>query len=308
VSTTEANTRAVIAALIQEEALPKDFAGPALRFLAPLADQLAQRHQETDKTLVVGISGAQGTGKSTLAKCLARLLDARQGLRALCLSLDDFYLTKTRRQHLAQHSHPMLAVRGVPGTHDVALAVEILQRLCEAGATTLTAIPTFDKAVDDRLPAQRWPCFRGRPDVVLFEGWCVGARAVADTELVVPCNDLERERDAQGRWRHYVNSQLRDIYPALFAAIEVLLLLQAPDWDAVYRWRLLQEDKLRHRCAEEGRDSHGVMDAAQIARFIQYYERVTRQCLRDLPAVADYLLPLDEDHRILGMHARCTTK
>lgn len=198
----------------------------------------------------------------------------------------------------------MLAVRGVPGTHDVELGVAIVRQLLSAGDNDLTAIPAFDKAQDDRRPRDQWPAFKGRPSVILVEGWCAGAAPEDEHCLCEPVNGLERDRDGDGSWRRYVNRQLKECYPRLFSLFDVLVMLAAPGWDAVYRWRLLQETKLGKKYERLGLDGKGVMTPSQVAGFVQYYERITRHCLAEMPGRADFLLEVDEDHRIISLQSR----
>lgn len=188
--------------------------------------------------MIVGLCGAQGSGKSTVAAALDRALTA-QGLAVATLSLDDLYLGRAARRALAATVHPLLATRGVPGTHDVGLGVELLTRLRERLPVRL---PRFDKGRDEPVPAAEW-VDAGACDVVLFEGWCVGARPQAEAELVAPVNALERDEDPDGRWRRYVNARLGGDYQALFA-IDRLVLLAAPGFAVVAGWRAEQEHRL----------------------------------------------------------------
>ena len=158
------------------------------RLHAPLAERIAEVASGSGPGFLVGVTGSQGSGKTTTARALARLLDAR-GLRAAILSLDDLYLPLADRRRLAAEVHPLFLTRGVPGTHDVDLGVAILEGLAAPGATLM---PRFDKATDDRASA--WDVHEGPFDVILFEGWCVGARPQAPGALIQPVNDLERER------------------------------------------------------------------------------------------------------------------
>jgi len=191
----------------------------------------------------------------------------------------------------------MLAVRGAPGTHDVNLGVELIERL--KGDGDVTALPLLDKAVDDRKPPDQWPVFAGRPAVIIVEGWCLGAEAVPSAELEPAINTLEKQQDAQGVWRNYVNEQLRRVYPRLFSLCDVWVMLAAPDWNLVYGWRLRQETRLRDKCREQGFDDSALMSPEAVATFIQHYERITRRCLEQIPARADFLLSLDEQLQIV---------
>ena len=154
---------------------------------AAIASTIVRRHAKGGAPLLVGLSGSQGSGKSTRAGKLAALL-AEQSLATAVLSLDDFYLTRAEREGLARTVHPLFVTRGVPGTHDMALLGQVLDCLLTSARRDVVHIPRFDKPSDDRLPEVDWRCWQGQADVVLLEGWCVGARAQAAEELAAPCN------------------------------------------------------------------------------------------------------------------------
>ena len=196
-----------------------------------------------DHPLVLGLCGSQGSGKTTLAQALQAELSAR-GLSVAVLSLDDLYLSSAERGRLAREVHPLLQTRGVPGTHDVDLGLDVIQQLVSAASTDPTRIPRFDKALDEPRPAEHWDEFQGRADVVIFEGWCVGAAPQSESELVEPINELERVSDPDGQWRRYVNHQLAGRYKILFAMLDSLILLRAPSFEVVFEWRREQERKL----------------------------------------------------------------
>jgi D-glycerate 3-kinase len=245
--------------------------------------------QRPDRPLVVGICGAQGSGKSTLAARLAQRLD-----RAAMLSLDDLYLTRAERERLARDVHPLLRTRGAPGTHDIELGLSVMASLDRGAAVHL---PRFDKATDDRRPESSWPTAPANAGVLLFEGWCVGARPQDDEALVQPVNALERQEDRDGVWRRYVNAMLAGPYRALFERIDLLVLLAAPGWNVVYDWRLEQEEALRH----SGAPGDAIMTAAEVGRFISHYERVTRHILAEMPQRADIVMALDAHRHCLSI-------
>jgi len=256
------------------------------KFYVPMTEWVAERVEGS--TLVLGLNGAQGTGKSTLARLLARLLERLHGMRAAILSLDDLYLTGAERLQRAQTIHPLLATRGVPGTHDVELGIRVLRALRERRPL---ALPRFDKANDDRRPVADWPRWEGRCDVVIFEGWCVGARPQPVRELQTPINGLERLEDPSGDWRWYVNRELGGRYQALFAELDLLLMLRPPDFDRVYAWREEQEARLR---AQGGGTE--VMTPTAVRRFVMHFERLTRFMWEEMPGRADAIVHLDDAH------------
>jgi D-glycerate 3-kinase len=283
-----------LAALLRDEGLPAGFAAEIETLHVPLAARIGA--VAMGPAFVVGICGPQGSGKSTAVLVLSRLLE-QLGLRVATLSLDDLYLPIEDREALARDVHPLLRTRGVPGTHDVALGVALLESLAEPGRT---AIPRFDKAADTRAPAQTWPSVESPVDIVLFEGWCVGARPEPVAALHKPVNALEREHDRDGAWRAHVNAALAGPYRALFARLDLLVQFVAPDFETVLAWRQEQERKLRDRLAAAGQGTARAMDAAQVAAFVQHYERLTRHIAREMPARADLVIRLDGERRSLN--------
>lgn len=274
--------------------LPVDFAETVQTSYQRIASELVARSRRAKGPFVVGICGCQGSGKSTLSTFLKLLLQW-DGQSTAVLSLDDLYLTKRQRQQLARDVHPLLGTRGVPGTHDVKLGLKTLAKSRTAQRASRTIIPRFDKKSDDRAPREDWDVFRGRPVAILFEGWCVDARPQPETALRRPVNRLERDCDPDGTWRHYVNAQLAGPYQDLFALLDVLVFMQAPSFDCVYRWRGLQEKKLDRSDAGQEKP---VMDEPALRMFIMHYERLTRWMLKEMPARADILLPLARDQHI----------
>jgi len=247
---------------------------------------------------VYAISGVQGTGKSTLAAQMA--MQARQrGLRVVVLSIDDFYLDQRVRRQLGREVHPLLATRGPPGTHDVALACEVIDRLHDGQPTRL---PRFDKIADRRLPPSRWPVVHGADPgsspgqtLVVFEGWFLKAPAQPTAALRNPINALERDQDRDGRWRTYCNDALGREYPALWSRLDRLLFLQPPGFEVVPGWRWQQEQALQ--AANPRRQA---MTRPQVERFVQLFERVSRHALRTLPAIAERTVAIDARRRPIG--------
>lgn len=285
---------------IAEHRLPDTFRDTATRFYEPLAGWVRGR-LVAGTPFLLGINGAQGTGKSTLADYLALALGEPDGHTVAVLSIDDFYLTKAERQRLAHRVHPLLAVRGVPGTHDVALLRQHLDRLSGLRAGESCRLPRFDKAVDDRADPASWPVITGPVDLVVLEGWCVGSIAEPDDGLDAPVNALERTGDPDGAWRRYVNDRLASDYAKLFDALDALIFLRAPNFEAILRWRIEQEHKLA-ALAKPG--APGVMTDEQVREFVAYFERITRNDLETVGSNADIVLELDEYHDCVAMRYR----
>jgi D-glycerate 3-kinase len=265
---------------------------------APVARAVAERARQMNKTICVGLNGAQGSGKTTFARVLTGVLGTGFGLRCATLSIDDIYLGRAERQRLAHLVHPLLLTRGVPGTHEVRLGLELISELRSANSETVIEIPVFDKASDDRAPPERWKKWQGSADLILFEGWCVGAFAQDPGDLDPPVNRLEREQDANGRWRRYVNDRLARDYPPLFAEIDLLIFLQVPDLECSLAWRIQQERELHQRAERRGLPAPRAMSDAEIERFVMHYQRLSRHMLRDLPDRADIVIPVAADHAL----------
>jgi len=276
--------------LIAAERLPASYRQVVERFWQPLADSIAER-TETRYPLIVGVNGAQGSGKSTLCRVLELLLGQR-GLRVVTLALDDLYLARAERAALAREVHPLFATRGVPGTHAIGLGFDIVERVLTEQPFTL---PRFDKALDDRAP--QGTRVEGPVDVLLFEGWCVGARAQDGAALATPINALEAEEDRDGLWRHVVNRHLGLEYAKLFGLIDLLVMLKVDSFEAVLANRRLQEDKL----AAANPEAPGLMDEAALVRFVAHYERLTRHMLAEMPGRAEIVFEIGADQVPLAL-------
>jgi len=295
-----------VSVLIQQEGLPENYAETVQRTIMPLADHICALHDTKKRPVVVGIHGAQGTGKSTLTLFLREILARHRNRPAANFSLDDIYLTRAERQDLANRVHPLFQTRGVPGTHDVELGQQVLDRLRSAGPEDTTPVPAFDKSRDDRVPSEAWPVFGGKTDVILLEGWCLDARPEDESALDAPINRLEAEEDRETIWRRYVNEQLKGDYRDFFGEIDCLVMLKAPSMDCVLEWRRLQEQKLARKIEnapksgdpDQGAQDLRIMTDEEVARFVMHYERVTRTCLAEMPARADVLINVAEDHSL----------
>lgn len=244
-----------------------------------LLQQLFSALQNLPRPLVIGISGAQGSGKSTLAAMLVQMFSTT-GCSAAAVSLDDYYLSKAQRRQLAANVHPLLAQRGVPGTHNITQALADAKAVL-AGATV--TLPQFDKALDEpaaALPAQTL-------DILIVEGWCLGVPAQTEAELATPVNKLEATTDTDGRWRRYVNTLLAGPYAEYWQLLTPLIWLQAPDWDCVCRWRAKQEQQLWQRRGTG-------MTEAELTSFMLPFQRLTQASWQQLPQQASYIIALDK--------------
>lgn len=239
---------------------------------------------------VMAISGLQGSGKSTLAEQVAALAESR-GHAVAVLSIDDVYLSHAQRHALGREVHPLLATRGPPGTHDVQQALDVLEALTTGQPV---ALPRFDKLADDPYPVEQWPRIDTPVELVLIEGWFLGTLPESPEALTTPVNALERDEDADGRWRRWCNDALAGAYQTLWARFDALWFLQPPGFEIVPEWRWQQEQHLQ--ASQPGRSG---MSRAQVERFVQCYERVSRQALRTLPSVATHTLQLDAQRQVV---------
>ena len=290
---TRPDIKSLVDQLINEQQLPDYYTKLVDQYLLPLSTKLAAMKNAKQGPFLLGVNGGQGTGKSTMCVFIKLLMEAIYQQRCAILSIDDFYLSKAERQALAVSEHLLFEARGVPGTHDVSLAIDTIQSLL---AGEPVAIPSFNKAEDDVRPKTDWLMQQEPVDIILFEGWCIGARAMPESELIEPINSLEREQDIDGHWRSTVNSRLASDYKQLFDMLDALLMLKAPNMEAIFQWRNLQERKLAEKVADK--NSPGLMSPQQIERFIQHYERLTRYMLEEMPSRADIVFTLDVNHRI----------
>jgi D-glycerate 3-kinase len=227
----------------------------------------------------IGISGGQGSGKSTFSNLLSLVFTELFDLKTLVMSLDDFYLTHDERQVLAKTVHPLLKTRGVPGTHDIPLMGKVMGGISHNKEVHM---PAFDKSDDDRCAMTKVRCDDVK--IIIVEGWCWGAEPESDTS--VPLNQLEREQDADGLWRGYVNQQLAN-YQDLFRT-DTSIFLSIPSMSSVLEWRWQQESEL-------GQGSKN-MTKEDIEYFVMHYERLTRHMLQSMPGKVDLTLYLDKDH------------
>lgn len=247
----------------------------------------ARRAATAQVGMLVAVSGPQGSGKSTLAAVLCDYLQS-EDIVAATVSLDDFYLTRQQRRELATRVHPLLATRGVPGTHDHAALHECLHQVRQSGAAAEILLPVFDKALDDRS-AVRSAC----ADVLIVEGWCMGVQAQPAAALVDAVNELEQAEDPQGIWRRWVNAQIAGHYQPMWSLFDAWVYLRVPGIAQVFAWRRQQEQQLPP--AQR-------MDNAQLHRFIAHYQRLTEwqwQCAPYAPALT---AEMDEQHNVAAVN------
>lgn len=272
--------------LIQQLELPPRYLHFVSTFLDPLKNRLVQLQSTKGKPLLVGINGAQGTGKTTLCQFLQVLLEL-EGKNVVNLSIDDFYYSRSKREQLAKDLHPLFQTRGVPGTHDTALMEKTLTALLD---NKVIEIPRFDKAIDNPIDCADWQLSPDNVDIILLEGWCVGAEADDESCLDWPINALERDEDSEKKWRGYINKQLTEKYTDIFSLLDFLVMLKAPNFDLIYEWRLNQEKQL----AKHVQQKTHIMNDQEVFRFVQHYERLTKSMFANLPKKANVVFYLSE--------------
>jgi D-glycerate 3-kinase len=279
--------------LLLRHRLKPAFLSSAQYWFDPLADALVQAREHVGRTLLVALNGSQGSGKSTLCAYLEMAIAAKYGLRTVTLSLDDFYFSRAQRLSLAQRIHPLFATRGVPGTHDMPLLRRTLDALLDGGGKGAVPVPRFDKATDNPHPEAE--LIHGPVDIVILEGWCIGARPQPIEDLVEPINLLESKEDPDGVWRSYINSVLARDFLSLYPRVDQWVMLQAPSFDCVLAWRREQEQKL---ASAQGGGTAKVMDDRQLASFVEHFRRLTMHCLDQMPSKVDHLLVLDHVRKV----------
>lgn len=289
---------ACIKPFLEKNKLPPSYWDNAQKWFIPILEAIVSHQEQAQRPVLIGVNGAQGSGKSTFTELATVYLTNVMDLPCIGFSIDDFYFSKVKRQQLGQDIHPLLNTRGVPGTHDIALLERTIYQLMNGEKCT---IPQFDKAIDDVKPSAEWLVSDIAPKVIILEGWCVGSVACDAENLTAPINQLEEENDANGRWRNYVNQQLLTTYHPVFALIDKLIMLKAPSFECVYKWRVEQEHKMLQRLKEDNQTIEGLgMTDEQIANFISFYQRITEDNLTLMPAFCDYLFDLDSNRNIVS--------
>lgn len=296
------------------------------------------KHSKTrDGPFVLGLSGLQGSGKSTWAEALRKHLEQHCSLQAKVISLDDLYLD--RHELLRVLDGPgskILRTRGLPGTHDQALAVSFFNAVLNTrydGSERNVRWPAYDKSLYDgqggRAAIDTWETVSldRELDVLIFEGWCLGFQSLADKEV----ERLWRADALMQSESTEASSQLQPLTQSLhFHTLEDLLLvnetlrqycdkfmgswrfhsfihLSTDTLENVYRWRLDQERAL----AETGRSA---MTAEQVGEFVRgympaynlYLDKLERESLfgpRDINSIHDdkkhVQIILDGQRRVL---------
>ncbi|KAG4429682.1 hypothetical protein IFR05_014837 [Cadophora sp. M221] len=219
---------------------------------------------------IIGLNGVQGAGKTTLVSALSSTLNAR-GLRTLVCSIDDLYLQHADQVALAEthKDNPLVQHRGEPGTHDMVLARELFSALREGREV---AVPEYDKSLfggqGDRVDAKEWKVVNKpgeeKVQVVIFEGWCVGFRALGEEGV---------RRKKEGASRTLGGHRVEDLllvdeklegYQVVNETIDAFIHVDAEETDFVYGWRQEQEAALR-------REKGSGMSEEMVVKFVDGY-------------------------------------
>ena len=263
-------------------------------FLIPLCFWIS-RKADKKKPYFVGLAGGQGTGKTTISSLIRIILTKYFKLNVFRISIDDFYKTRKERINLSKKIHPMLLTRGVPGTHDVNIMLNFFRNVKSRKFKRLK-LPTFNKAIDDRNNKKKWYDLKKKPDVIVFEGWCVGAKSEDNTTLKKTINSMEKAKDQKQIWRRYVNQQLKSKYKNLYSQLNCLIYLKARNFSLLQKWRLKQERKL---LLNNKRNSKlKIMNKEDVLNFMQTYQRITQNMFKNMPNYASIILNLNDSHQI----------
>ena len=265
--------------------------GQLNNYYLPICEKIFKKLSKK-RIKIIGLTGGQGAGKSTITQIIKLIFEIKYNFNVAFFSIDDFYKTLRERETLSKKIHPMFKTRGVPGTHDTKLLSKIFNDLSKKNFKPVY-VPRFDKSIDDRFQKSKWQKISKKPDLIIFEGWCVGAKAQTKKQLLKPINILEKNNDSKFVWRTKVNNELNNNYKKIFSKIDCLIFLKVPSFECVYKWRLLQENKLK--LTSKGKK---IMSPKQVREFIMYYERITKQMLKDLSKNAYAVLSLDKKHRL----------
>ena len=268
-----------------------DKIGKLNKFYLPLSEWIYSIYSKDFKTKIIGLSGGQGAGKSTITGILKLILKKKYGLNICVFSIDDFYKTKNERLRMSKKKHPLFITRGVPGTHDIALLNQTIRKLKQKKFRTVL-IPKFDKSKDDRYRKNKWQKIKTKPDIIIFEGWCVGTTHQNNNELKRPINLIEKKYDENLKWRKTVNNLIKKRYKNIFNKIDKLVFLKVPHFNYIIKWRWLQEQKMKLTTK-----SKKTMSKTEVKEFIMFYERLTKHMIKNYSKISDLTIFLDKNHR-----------
>ena len=253
------------------------------QFIIPIINKI---NNSKDNKFI--IAGSQGAGKSTLAKIFKLVLENAYKKKVMLLSIDDYYLSKNKRNKLSKNIHPLLITRGVPGTHDiVALKNDIINFQKKKFPIST---PRFNKLKDDISSKKN---IIKNAEILLLEGWCCGSPSINKKYLFQNINRLETILDKNKKWRQYYNSQLMKDYKKVFSLFDQQIYIQPPSFSYILKWRYNQEKN--NALKSQNKD---FMNKKDLQKFIQHYEKLTKWMMKTMPAKADILIKIDSNQKI----------
>ncbi len=188
------------------------------------------------KPCIIGMSGANGIGKTTICESLLVAL-GKNNLKGASISIDDFYLTRNEQIQLSSKfaNNRFLQHRGYPGTHDIDLGLEIIQKLKNKNPSKVR-VPTYDKSAfdgcGDRFPEAKWKTVETPLDFILWEGWMLGFQPITESEIKdVHLKQINQLLFAYERWN---------------ALLDSLIILKPEKMEYVIDWRTQAEQQRRN--------------------------------------------------------------
>ncbi|HEY9837684.1 MAG TPA: hypothetical protein V6D27_12400 [Vampirovibrionales bacterium] len=287
---------AVILPHLEQFPFPGDKILPSLwQLWLPLAMKLIASHQKLGRPWIQGILGGQGTGKTTLGRILTWIL-THLGYSTLALSIDDLYKTYSERQQLRTED-PRLIWRGPPGTHDVELGINLLDRLRNPDGQTI-AVPRFDKSLWEGQGDRTEPSLVQGVDILLWEGWFVGVRPVDPVVFETPPWPIMTAADR--RFARDMNQGLRDYLP-LWDRLDGLMVLYPEDYRLSLQWRMQAEWDMK------AQGKAGMSDG-EIREFVAYFWKALHPELFVRPLLhpgseVDLVIEMGSDRRIIAVYS-----
>ena len=282
-----------LAAQMKIDNLSEDF---LKEIVIPISYHLHNSFSKRKTPFLICFTGGQGSGKTTLSFFIQKVLTDFCQRPATGFSIDDIYKSQEERRALAKKIHPLCYVRGVPGTHDINMGLDLINELSSAGPNTETKIPAFCKPEDRHYAWEEWPIYTGKPDFIFFDAWCGGARPLPEQDWLPPFNQLEEEEDPQGIWSKWSNQELSKDYQDLFSLFDLLLMIKVPSMEFVYESRWIQEQTLAKTITDPNLKEK-IMTKEEVYRFVMHYERLTHYILDELPSFSDIVLTRDSDFK-----------
>ena len=227
----------------------------AIELISPLLDN--QLKGGTQKPLVVGIEGPQGSGKTTAASKIKESLENTfPNANIIQFSMDDFYLTYEQQLEVSKQNNdnPLLQGRGLPGTHDLLLLSNIFNQLLANDESKLPiSIPCYDKSAyngkGDRSNIDKWTIVDKKVDLIIFEGWFNGYCSINNNkEVLVKWNLIKqiylgRFDNVKDNHIIQINDNLKQ-YEIIWQLFDLFVCIKTDDINNVYKWRIQQEHEL----------------------------------------------------------------